>query len=115
MRWVALFGTAITLMLSLWMFIDYKAPGFLPGRLGPWHSECPCRGGRFRAPRKVTADGTHSASDSDWVGRRPWIRSSKSTTTWASTKPLRGERIDDDAARDRNLQDAMTTSADFAS
>ena len=100
MRGVALFGTAITLMLSLWMFIDYKAQvsdfyqadsarGTLNARAEAADSGC-ASAARLQ-PMAPTARATPTG-----LAAGPGFRSSKSTTTWASTKPLRGERIDDD-------------------
>src|SRR5438552_3156579 len=70
MRWIALFGTAITLMLSLWMFIDYYR------QVSDFYQADPGRSTlNARAEHAASAPaGTNTVSDQDWVARRPWIR-----------------------------------------
>src|SRR5260370_38782801 len=71
MRWIALFGTAITLMLSLWLFIDYyrdvteryladSARSTLDAR-----ADAPERGRAGNLPP--------GHSHEDWLGRQPRI------------------------------------------
>jgi NADH-quinone oxidoreductase subunit M len=73
MRWVALFGTAITLLVSILMFIDY------------YHMIDTVSGGSFRGPATLlehrasqaeanaTKADARSLNSQDWVARRPWI------------------------------------------
>jgi NADH-quinone oxidoreductase subunit M len=73
MRWVALFGTATTLMLSLVMFTDYQRYVNDFG-LNPRDPDY-----RLLSNRAERADKSHvdadsrSLNDHDWVARRPWI------------------------------------------
>src|SRR5437016_4953838 len=72
MRWVALFGTAITLLLSMWMFIDYywQVPDL--HRAQPGNGSLNARAETADKAAKQTS--STSMSNEDWVGRRPWIQ-----------------------------------------
>jgi NADH-quinone oxidoreductase subunit M len=74
MRWMALFGTAITLVVSLWMFIDYY-------HMLDRDSSGTLRGARTllgtRAYIMETGQVDASAKGIqhyDWIARRPWIK-----------------------------------------
>src|SRR5713226_4043801 len=71
MRWIALFGTAITLMLSLWMFIDYYRD------VTDFHQADPDRGTlnarAWTADRAYGQTEPYGQSNSDWVARKPWV------------------------------------------
>src|SRR5437868_5357142 len=75
MRWIALFGTAITLSLSLWMFIEFRADvvdfnqssdtdGLLNARAAKMESA--------RDEHKAPGQSRH-----DWLARHSWISSFK--------------------------------------
>jgi len=74
MRWISLFGTAVTLVLSTWMFIDYRAE-VVDLNLNPTSEVS----GTLNA-RAVKADLAREnslatgQSRHDWVGRYPWIQ-----------------------------------------
>jgi NADH-quinone oxidoreductase subunit M len=73
MRWVSLFTTAITLVLSLWMFIDYRVDvaGLLQNQDVEQKS--------LLNSRAETADigraeaRSPGVNDHDWIARRPWL------------------------------------------
>jgi NADH-quinone oxidoreductase subunit M len=65
MRWLALFGTAVTLALSLIMFNDYYRD------VADFNLDNPSNSMLSR--RAQTADTEQRLSNSDWVARRPWI------------------------------------------
>src|SRR5438309_888953 len=66
-RWITLIGTAITMVVSICMFIDYYQQTF--ERLPPAQS--------LLEARVAVADSRDAASDParghDWVARVPWI------------------------------------------
>jgi NADH-quinone oxidoreductase subunit M len=64
MRWITLFGTAVTLVLSIMMFNDYRAD--VPER----YLSDPQRGSL--TSRDEATINTHKSDD--WVARRPWIQ-----------------------------------------
>lgn len=73
MRWWALLGSAVTLVVSLFIFIDYyqmadrREEGYLPG-----HSRAALLDNR--AARTIGDEVTSQPRKSDnWVGRLPWI------------------------------------------
>jgi NADH-quinone oxidoreductase subunit M len=71
MRWVALFGTAITLVLSLWMFIDYYQSVTDFYRATPDRSTL---NARAEAADLAKASGqSKGQSNEDWLGRKSWI------------------------------------------
>jgi NADH-quinone oxidoreductase subunit M len=68
MRWIALFGTAITLAISIVVFMGYlEQPGVTtPGSLASLDR---------RVDTAVASEGAARPADSaDWVARLPWIR-----------------------------------------
>jgi NADH-quinone oxidoreductase subunit M len=65
MRWVALFGTAITLALSLMMFNDYYRD------VADFNLDNPSNS--LLSRRAADADSDQRLSTQDWVARRPWI------------------------------------------
>src|SRR5437868_7778158 len=65
MRWIALFGTAATLALSLIMFNDYYRD------VADFDLNNPSNG--LLSRRAVTADVEARHSNHDWVARREWI------------------------------------------
>src|SRR5438093_11558389 len=69
MRWCALFGTAVTLVLSLWMFIDYYQG------VVNFHLSSPEKGSlnaRAEQADKGEAEAQAISKGSDnWVARRP--------------------------------------------
>jgi NADH-quinone oxidoreductase subunit M len=72
MRWISLFGTAVTLLLSIIMFIDYYADVPDKFQANPEHG--------LLSHRADIADkaraGSQSAglSNSNWLARHPWIK-----------------------------------------
>jgi NADH-quinone oxidoreductase subunit M len=78
MRWWSLLGTAITLVLSLWMFIDYYA--MLDSNLDPesaknaiWRpGAATSLGSRADAATNRAVQGNPRLSE-DWLSRLPWI------------------------------------------
>src|SRR5580704_14248000 len=65
MRRLTLFGTAVTMVLSIWMFIDFYSPNKDDNRVGL----------NARVEDALNANTSpKSHSGSDWVGRYPWIR-----------------------------------------
>src|SRR5947209_3071035 len=72
MRWWSLLGTAVTLVLSLWMFIDYLA--MLDTRLDPTgrpSAETSLQARQERAAAQVDKAGPRDSID--WLTRMPWI------------------------------------------
>src|SRR5438132_4027825 len=74
MRWISLFGTAITLVLSIWMFIDYRADvvDFYLSPTSEAESSLNARAARAdlaRAESRAQGQSRH-----DWVARHPWIQ-----------------------------------------
>jgi NADH-quinone oxidoreductase subunit M len=65
MRWIALFGTAITLALSLMMFNDYYRDVADFDLNNPSNS--------LLGARAERTETEGSLKDHDWVARRPWI------------------------------------------
>jgi NADH-quinone oxidoreductase subunit M len=65
MRWIALFGTAATLALSLVMFNDYYRD------VADFDLNIPSKS--LLSERAEKADVNQRLSDHDWVARRPWI------------------------------------------
>src|SRR5262249_45913906 len=65
MRWIALFGTALTLALSLMMFNDYYR------NVADFDLNNPSNG--LLSKRALVADTEQRLSNQDWVARRPWI------------------------------------------
>src|SRR5947209_15780055 len=73
MRWWTLFGTAVTLVLSLWMFIDYYRDVYDLNLNQPGESTLNARAAAADSAEAVSAAQGKSASN--WLARRPWIRS----------------------------------------
>ncbi len=74
MRWISLFGTAVTLMLSIWMFIDYRAD-VVEFNLNPTSEvsgTLNARAGKADLAREYSM--ARGQSRHDWVGRYPWIQ-----------------------------------------
>jgi len=72
MRWWSLLGTTVTLVLSLWMFIDYLA--MLDTRLDPTGRAMPTTSLQARQERAAAQVGAAGPRDSsDWLSRFPWI------------------------------------------
>src|SRR5438876_5820428 len=75
MRWWSLLGTAVTLVLSLWLFIDYCAmlDRNLDAKSGYWRpgvaTSLPSRADA--ATKRVGAADPRESYD--WLGRLPWI------------------------------------------
>jgi NADH-quinone oxidoreductase subunit M len=69
MRWLALFGTAVTLALSIVLLIGYLGlPGVTtPGGLSSLES-------RVDIATVAQSGGLRPADSSDWIARLPWIR-----------------------------------------
>jgi NADH-quinone oxidoreductase subunit M len=69
MRWISLFGTAITLVLSMWMFIDYYKYVYDTNLSNLEKS--------LLSVRAKTMDSapvdTNLNANEDWVARKPWI------------------------------------------
>ncbi len=71
MRWCALFGTAITLVLSAWMFIDYYQ-GVIDFNLStPENAVLTARAAEADTGRAGAAP--QGLRSHDWVARRAWI------------------------------------------
>jgi NADH-quinone oxidoreductase subunit M len=64
MRWITLFGTAVTLLLSIWMFIDYQADVTTLYQNEPQKT--------WLSSRAEATANTHKSAD--WVARRPWVQ-----------------------------------------
>jgi NADH-quinone oxidoreductase subunit M len=72
MRWWSLLGTAVTLVLSLWMFIDFL--GMLDSRLdqnGRALATTSLQARYERAAEQAAADKPRDSND--WLSRFPWI------------------------------------------
>ncbi len=74
MRWISLFGTAITLVLSIWMFIDYRADvvDFYLSPTSETESSLNARAGKADLARENSR--AQGQSRHDWVARHPWIQ-----------------------------------------
>src|SRR5262249_50595350 len=73
MRWVSLFGTAVTFALSAWMFIDYyyDVPNLYMGESAKGTlNDRAQRADDYRAKSQPEALSGH-----DWLARRSWISS----------------------------------------
>ncbi len=75
MRWVALFGTALTLGISLCMFINFhhdtvEMTGAVTDPTGKSEASATLP---YRAYKAETADLGDSQKSADWVARYPWI------------------------------------------
>jgi NADH-quinone oxidoreductase subunit M len=71
MRWIALFGTAITLSLSLWMFIDFRADVIDFNQTSDAYGLLNARAAKMDSGRqeyKAQGQNRH-----DWVARHRWI------------------------------------------
>jgi len=72
MRWWSLLGTAVTLVLSMWMFIDYLA--MLDRQLDGAGRAMPSSSLQARQHRAAEQVGKGAPRDSnDWLSRFPWI------------------------------------------
>ena len=72
MRWWTLFGTAITLMLSLWMFIDYYQQVYDFNR--PHEDASTLYARARRADFKQSQGISEGLSHSNWLARREWMK-----------------------------------------
>src|SRR6266436_4871398 len=72
MRMITLFGTAVTMVLSIWMFIDFYNNVIELNSTNTDHSRVTLNA-RAEAARSANAS-PKSHSGSDWVGWMPWIR-----------------------------------------
>lgn len=75
MRWFALVGSGVTLVLSLFMLVDYlnllsQAP---TGDRAPWHGSAATLDARVESENTRLAQG-QSDDSLDYVAKRPWIR-----------------------------------------
>src|SRR5260370_3111154 len=71
MRWISLFGTAITLVASIVMFIDYRAEVTGLHSAEPENGTLSARANYADLHRyDVKQEGL---SNTDWVARRPWV------------------------------------------
>src|SRR5262245_49799184 len=76
MRWWTLLGTAVTLVISAWVFIDYyKAVyDFNLNQLEQWSEQGSLMARSTKAAQAGVSADAASVSTSDWVARRPWIQ-----------------------------------------
>src|SRR5262245_56074392 len=72
MRWWTLLGTALTLVVSLWMFIDYYHEVFDRHIANPDAATLQARAGV--ADQGLAATSSQGHAYSDWVARYPWIK-----------------------------------------
>src|ERR1051325_5775129 len=72
MRMITLLGTAVTMVLSIWMFIDYYNNVVDFNSTNPDHNKSTLNA---RVDEALNANAaSKSRSNSDWVARYPWIR-----------------------------------------
>jgi NADH-quinone oxidoreductase subunit M len=72
MRWWTLLGTALTLVVSLFMFMDYYQDVFDRHIANPEAATLPARADRADQGQATTSSQGHAYSD--WVARYPWIK-----------------------------------------
>src|SRR5262249_225623 len=73
MRWWSLLGTAVTLVLSLAMFIDYYGDVVDRYRTSDKKESSPLSARAEAADSASEASRPQGQSNSDWVARYPWI------------------------------------------
>ena len=72
MRRITLFGTAVTMVLSIWMFIDFYNDVVEFNSSNTDHSRSSLNARVDEALNANASSKSHSGSD--WVGRYPWIK-----------------------------------------
>src|SRR5205085_2430336 len=69
MRWWALLGTTVTLVVNMWIFIDYRQHVYDQNISNPANGELLAR----VANDQSAEGGINKRLDQDWVSRVPWI------------------------------------------